>query len=149
MKISTKSSIAMHCLIFIAEYGQQVRVTSELLSKTTGCNPAAIRSLLGALQKAGIIHIARGVGGATMAVSPDQVTLWEVYHALEPQGLERLIGLHPAPSPLCPVGRNIAEVLREPYEEIAKAVQQQMQQITLGQMLERYHSLLKKQESTQ
>lgn len=147
MKISTKSSIAMHCLIFIAEYGEHTRVTSDLLSKSTGCNPAAIRSILGALQKAGLITIARGVGGAHLAVQPEQVTLWDVYDALEPQGLERMIGVHPAPSPYCPVGRNIAEVLREPYRQIGQAVQRQMQQITLAQMLEQYHSLVLQEES--
>ena len=75
MKISTKSSIAMHCLIFIAEYGERTRVTSDLLAKSTGCNPAAIRSILGALQRAGLIAIARGVGGAHLAVDPAQLTL--------------------------------------------------------------------------
>mgnify|MGYP003013541753 CR=1 FL=1 len=82
MKISTKSSIAMHCLIFIAEYGERTRVTSGLLAKSTGCNPAAIRSILGALQRAGLIAIARGVGGAHLAVDPAQLTLWDVYRAL-------------------------------------------------------------------
>ena len=123
MKISTKSSIAMHCLIFIAEYGERTRVTSDLLAKSTGCNPAAIRSILGALQKAGLITIARGVGGA------------------------HLIGLHPAPSPYCPVGRNIGAVLQEPYRQVGQAVQRQMQQITLAQMLEQYHGLVLQEES--
>lgn len=141
MKISTKSSIAMHCLIFIAEYGEHTRVTSDLLSKSTGCNPAAIRSILGALQKAGLITIARGVGGAHLAVAPAQLTLWDVYRALEPGGLDHLIGLHPAPSHYCPVGRNIAAVLQEPYRQIGQAVQRQMQQITLAQMLESYHGI--------
>ena len=147
MKISTKSSIAMHCLIFIAEYGERTRVTSGLLAKSTGCNPAAIRSILGALQKAGLIVVARGVGGAHLAVDPAQLTLWDVYRALEPDGLDHLIGLHPAPSPYCPVGRNIAAVLQEPYRQVGQAVQRQMQQITLAQMLEQYHGLVLQEES--
>ena len=82
MKISTKSSIAMHCLIFIAEYGEHTRVTSDLLAKSTGCNPAAIRSILGALQRAGLIAIARGVGGAHLAIDPAPLTLWAMHHML-------------------------------------------------------------------
>lgn len=147
MKISTKSSIAMHCLIFIAECGERTRVTSGLLAKSTGCNPAAIRSILGALQKAGLIVVARGVGGAHLAVDPAQLTLWDVYRALEPDGLDHLIGLHPAPSPYCPVGRNIGAVLQEPYRQVGQAVQRQMQQITLAQMLEQYHGLVLQEES--
>lgn len=32
MHISNKSSIAVHCLVFINEYGKEKKVTSELLS---------------------------------------------------------------------------------------------------------------------
>lgn len=66
---------------------------------------------------------------------------------MEPDGLDHLIGLHPAPSPYCPVGRNIAAVLQEPYRQVGQAVQRQMQQITLAQMLEQYHSLVLQEES--
>ena len=147
MQLSMKCSIAVHCLIFIHEVDGMTKVTSELLSKSTGCNPAAIRSILGALQRAGLIAIARGVGGAHLAIDPAQLTLWDVYRALEPDGLDHLIGLHPAPSPYCPVGRNIGAVLQEPYRQVGQAVQRQMQQITLAQMLEQYHSLVLQEES--
>ncbi|MEG2174041.1 MAG: Rrf2 family transcriptional regulator, partial [Oscillospiraceae bacterium] len=62
MRISTKCSIALHCLLFIAEYESQTKVTSQLLSKSTGCNPVVIRNTLLALKKAGMISVARGVG---------------------------------------------------------------------------------------
>lgn len=32
MHISTKCSVAIHCLVFICEYGESKKVTSELLS---------------------------------------------------------------------------------------------------------------------
>lgn len=37
MHVSNKCSIAIHCLIFIHEYGTENKVTSELLSLSTGC----------------------------------------------------------------------------------------------------------------
>lgn len=51
MHISNKCSIAVHCLIFIFEYGTEKKVTSELLSLSTGCNPVTIRNILSALKK--------------------------------------------------------------------------------------------------
>lgn len=51
MRLSTRCSVALHCLLFIAEYEHQTKVTSELLSKSTGCNSAAIRSILNALKR--------------------------------------------------------------------------------------------------
>ena len=51
MHVSNKCSIAIHCLIFIHEYGTENKVTSELLSLSTGCNPVTIRVILSALKK--------------------------------------------------------------------------------------------------
>lgn len=136
MRLTTKCSIALHCLVFIAEYGDQTKVTSELLAKSTGCNPAAIRSILGALQKNKIISITRGIGGAHLAREPETLTAWEVYHAVEPEGLENLLAFHPNPSLDCPVGRQIKAVLKEPYQDIGAAVRETMEKITLRQLLD-------------
>lgn len=140
MRLNTKCSIALHCLIFISEYENNVKVTSELLAKSTGCNAAAIRSILNALQKADILSIVRGVGGAHLNRTPENLTVWEVYHTLEPDGLEHFIGVHPNPADACPVGRNIFSVLEKPYAKIGAAVQEAMEGITLQQLLEHYHS---------
>lgn len=139
MRLSTRCSIALHCLIVIAEFESKVKVTSELLGKSTGCNSAAVRSILNALQKAGIISIVRGVGGAYLAREPEDLTLWDVYHAVEPDGLERFIGIHPNPSEKCPVGGRIEAVLEVPYKEIGNAVEEVMNKITLQQLLDDYH----------
>lgn len=140
MRLNTKCSIALHCLVFISEYENKVKVTSELLAKSTGCNSAAIRSILNTLQKAGIISIVRGIGGAYLVRKPETLTVWEVYHALEPNGLEHFIGFHQNPSEKCPVGSHIEAVLQQPYKEIGAAVQKAMEDITLQQLLYYYHN---------
>lgn len=67
--------------------------------------------------------------------------MWTVYHSVEPDGLEHFIGFHPAPSEICPVGRNIATVLKEPYHQIGNSVKQEMEKITLQHLLGQYHDL--------
>jgi len=141
MRLNSKCSIALHCLVFIYEYENKVKVTSELLAKSTGCNSAAIRSILNALQKAGIISVVRGIGGAYLVRDPKNLTVWEVYHSLEPNGLEHFIGFHPNPSNQCPVGKHIKSILKKTYEEIALSVQQTMEEITLQQLLDYYRQL--------
>lgn len=59
MRISTKCSIALHCLICIAVFDGQ-RMTSTGLAASTGSNPVVIRNLFGALQKAGILSVGPG-----------------------------------------------------------------------------------------
>ena len=56
MQLSMKCSVAVHCLIFIHEYHGSAKVTSNLLSLSTGINPVVIRNILSGLKKAAMMH---------------------------------------------------------------------------------------------
>ena len=114
------------------------RMTSTGLAASTGSNPVVIRNLFGALQKAGILSVARGTGGAVLLRSPEEITVWDVYAALESDEKHELLGIHPNPSPQCPVGSRIRSVLQEPYDEIFTAMQKKMREITLQDLLDRW-----------
>lgn len=94
MHISTKCSVAIHCLIFIYEYGDTKKVTSELLSLSSGTNSVTIRNILSALKKDGIISIKFGTGGATMNCPLNEITLYRICKAIEPDFLTKLFGIH-------------------------------------------------------
>lgn len=136
MQISMKCSVAVHCLLFIWEARGKARVTSTLLAQSTGCNPVVIRNILSALKKAGLITVPRGQGGAELCRDPAEITLYEIYTALEPKGLSSLIGIHPCDARACPVARNIRRVLQRPYDQIGQAIASTMNSITLASMIE-------------
>lgn len=136
MQISMKCSIAVHCLLFIWEARDRARVTSTLLAQSTGCNPVVIRNTLSALKKAGLITVPRGQGGAKLCKDPAEITLHEIYAALEPDGLSSLIGIHPCGGRSCPVAQNIRRVLQKPYQQIEDAIAATMDSITLASMIE-------------
>lgn len=144
MHISNKCSIALHCLLFIHEYGGAKKVTSELLSLSTGCNPVTIRNLISAMRKDGIIDVKSGTGGATIAVSLREITLYRVCAAVDPEALDKMIGIHAAPSPFCPVGRNIRGVLDQTYGALRADMIESMQSITLEKLVADYHAALEK-----
>ena len=144
MQISMKCSIAVHCLIFIHEARGIAKVTSNLLSESTGCNPVVIRNILSALKKAGLISVPRGTGGAKLCAAPSQITLYQIYTALEPNGATSLIGIHPCQGRPCPVAQNIRQVLHPPYHKIEDAVRAAMESITLQSMLDDFHGLIQK-----
>ena len=141
MQISMKCSIAVHCLIFIYEASKSTKVTSALLAESTGCNPVVIRNILSALKKAGLITIPRGTGGAELCVDPSQITLYQIYTALEPDGVTSLIGIHPCQGRPCPIAQNIRKVLQTPYTKIEDAVKETMKQITLQSMIDEFHEV--------
>lgn len=139
MHISTKCSVAIHCLLFIHEYGGEKKVTSELLSLSTGSNPVTIRNILSALKKEGILSVKFGTGGADIICPLEEITLYRICKAIEPDFLSKLIGVHPMPSPLCPIGRNIHRVLDSSYEKICHDLRKSLEEITLEDIVKDYH----------
>ena len=141
MHISTKCSIAIHCLIFIYEYGESKNVTSQLLSMSTGSNAVTIRNILSSLRKEGIVSIKFGTGGATLNCPLNEITLYRIYKAIEPDFISKLIGIHTLPSPLCPVGRNIHAVLNHSYEKIQNDLCKSLQNITMEDIIRDYNQI--------
>lgn len=143
MHISTKCSVAIHCLIFIQEYGEKAKVTSKLLSRSSGINAVTIRNILSALKRDGIISVRYGTGGARMNCPLGEISLYRLCRALEPDFLSKLIGLHPAPSDSCPVGRNIYPVLDRSYGRIRNDLKASLESITLEQVMADYQECLR------
>ncbi len=148
MQISIKCSVAVHCLIFIHEAKGIAKVTSNLLAESTGSNPVVIRNILSALKKAGLITVPRGTGGAELCADPAQITLYQIYSALEPDGVTSIIGIHPCDGRPCPVAQNIRKVLEPPYHKIEDAVRKAMEDITLQSMIDDFHGIVQPSSTT-
>lgn len=141
MHISTKCSIAIHCLIFINEYGNNKRVTSQLLALSTGCNSVTVRNIISALKKDDILSVKSGTGGTTLNCPLEDISLYRIYMAIEPDALEKLFGIHSMPSSLCPVGKNIHTVLETPYNKICDDLRISLQSVTMKEIIEEYHNV--------
>lgn len=141
MHISMKCSVAVHCLLFIYEYGDKRKVTSELLSLSSGSNPVTIRNLLSLLRKDGMIAVKSGTGGATLACPPAEITLYRICRAVEPDFDARLIGVHGSPSSVCPIGKNIHDVLERSYRKVRRDLCESLKKITLENMISDYHHI--------
>ena len=141
MHISTRCSVAIHCLVFIHEYGDKVKVTSDLLSRSTGVNPVTIRNILSALKKDGIVSIRSGTGGAKIRCPLHEINRYRVCMALEPDFLSKLIGIHPSPAALCPIGNSIHDVLDCSYGKIKNDLKKSLAGITLENIVSDYHRL--------
>ena len=138
MHISNKCSIAVHCLVFINEYGKEKKVTSELLSLSTGCNPVTIRNIISALKKDGIIDVKPGTGGTTLAVPLQDISLYSICSSVDPQAIDKMIGIHSKPSPFW----NIRNVLDQTYDMLKENLISSMKNISMEKIVSDYHSLL-------
>lgn len=76
MQISSRFTLAVHIFACIETFQDARKVTSEFLAGSTNVNPVIIRKILGQLKAAGLVEVARGTGGASIAKP------WVKFHSL-------------------------------------------------------------------
>ena len=136
MQISSRFTIATHMLIIIALRGKESKVTSDFLASSVGVNPVIIRKTLSQLKKAELISVARGTGGAEIIKDLEDISLLDVYQAVECLGKKgQLFSFHDNPNPDCPVGANIHRVLDEKLDKIQEAMEEELSQTSLARVV--------------
>ena len=138
MQISSRFTIAVHMIICIEAFKDTHKVTSEFIASSVNVNPVVIRQL----KKAGIVEVKRGSGGADIARPLDEITLLDVYNAVESVDNGVLFHFHENPNQLCPVGRNIHAIMDSRLQEIQTAMEEKMRAMTLSEIMEDANRLL-------
>lgn len=145
MQISTRFSIAVHTLLCIAHFAPTTKVTSAFIAASVNVNPVVIRRTLGMLKEAGLVHVEAGVGGASLARPLDEITLLDIYRAVESVAGE-LFDFHASPNPACPVGRNIHAVLDGELTAAQAALEGRLAQTSLADLDGRLEGLIAAQQ---
>ena len=136
MKYSTKLSDTIHLLVFLY-LADGDRMTSARIAESVKTNPAYIRQLMSALKKGGLIASDRGPANPTLIREADQITMLDIYRAVE--GEKPLLHLDIHTNPECGVGVNIQLSIGDFYREVQDAAEKKMQEITLKDIIERYY----------
>ena len=135
MKYPTKLSDAVHVLAFLALH-PGTAFTSERIAESVKTNPAYIRQLMSALRKAGLLASVKGHPRPTLVKEPEDITLLDVYRAIE--GDKPILHQDTHTNPECGVGVNIQLTLRDYYDEIQKVAEDRMSTITLQNIIDTY-----------
>lgn len=146
MQISSRFTLAIHIFACIDTFGTTYKVTSEFLAGSTNVNPVIIRKLLGQLKNAGLIKVARGTGGTTVAKPLNQITFLDVYRAVECVENGDLFHFHENPSTDCPVGRNIHHILDDKLFRVQTAMERELASITLEHLKQDTEKYLNKEK---
>ncbi|MDD3362211.1 MAG: Rrf2 family transcriptional regulator [Hespellia sp.] len=136
MQISSRFTIAIHVLTCIDTFQDEYKVTSDFLAGSVSVNPVVIRRLLQQLKAAGIVKVTRGSGGAEIAKPLSEITMFDVYKAVDSVGHGDLFHFHENPNKECPVGRNIHNVLDDKLNQIQNAMENTMKSITIQEIVE-------------
>ena len=145
MQISSRFTMAIHMFACIDTFTDQ-KMTSDFLAGSIGTNPVIIRKLLQQLKAAGLVEVSRGTGGVTITKPLDKITFLDIYRAVECTPDEELFHFHENPNKECPVGRNIHHVLDDKLERVQRAMEAELQTITLADVKKDTAAWIKKEK---
>jgi Rrf2 family protein len=128
--MNSRLAVAVHILVLIAR-GEGRPVSSEEIARSVRTNPSLVRRLLVRLARAGLtVGIQGARGGALLARSPEDISLADVYRAVDGGEIFAAPG-HP-PHPGCLVGRNISPVLEIRLAAARDAVEMELRRTTIA-----------------
>jgi Rrf2 family protein len=134
MQTSSRFAVAVHILALMAAADDEP-IKSDRMAGSVNTNPVVIRRILCSLSHAELITSQTGAaGGSRLARKAGQISLLDVYRAVEEGGV---FALHrQSPSRHCPVGGAIESVLKDVLCEVNLAVEQALAKMTIEQVIQ-------------
>ncbi len=142
--MDTKFSTAIHMLILVSEAEQPMN--SEQIATSVGTNASYIRKVAARLSRAGIIEGQRGRSGFVLLKAPADISLLDVYRAVEETDDVHVFDIHQNPSDACIVGRNIRPVLSGMFRHAEQVVEDELAGATLADCMARMRERIEKDE---
>lgn len=142
MQISSRFTVAVHTLLAINTFNKEYKTTSDFIAGSVNVNPVIIRNTLGQLKEAGLVEIARGTGGAVITKPLDEITLLDIFHAVDSVEENKLFSFHERPNPSCPVGKNVHEILDKYLTEAQVALEQSLVKTKLSDLTDELSKLI-------
>ncbi|MGE7622275.1 Rrf2 family transcriptional regulator [Viridibacillus sp. NPDC096237] len=132
--VNSRVSVAIHILSLIARTNDSNLLTSDWIAGSVNTNPVVIRRISSQLKKANLIVSNAGVAGYQLVKEPKDITLLDIYRAV--QAPEELFAIHDNPNPECAVGQKIQSTLDNVFQSVQRAMEDKLTEETLQDVLD-------------
>jgi Rrf2 family protein len=134
---NSRFAVSLHILTYLV-YRSGAAVPSTAIAASVDTNPVVIRRLLSALVKARLVKAQKGAsGGFTLASTPENISLLDVYRAVEPQPDHGLRNF--APNHKCPVGAKIESILHSVFFKAQASMEAELADVSLANVHAQLH----------
>jgi Rrf2 family protein len=131
---SSRFVIGIHVLAILARAQGRTPVCSSFIAQSVNTNPVVIRRLMASMEQHALVKSLAGrKGGFVLARHPKDITLQEIFRALEGSELFRMHGREPSKD--CPVGACIARVVSKPLKLAEQAMNSALARTTLSDVV--------------
>lgn len=174
MQIPSRFSIAIHICLCVEFFNEDSefnkdsdkkhckKMTGEALAESVGINSVIVRNILALLKNAGLISIFRGSNGAKLTKSVTQISLLDIFYAVESTPKSKdfltlkkeskenihkesaytkekigytLFRFHTNPNLLCPLGKNIHSLLDSHFIKAQRVLEEYLASVKLSDLL--------------
>jgi Rrf2 family protein len=126
---------AVQVVCAIAWRGAQ-GTNSERLAKSLDTNPVVVRRILKALERDGLVAVRPGRhGGVELLRSPAEITLEDIYKAVDPDG--SMFALRERGNPRCPVNNALSRALPPLFDAADAAVDSVLRRTKIASLVEK------------
>jgi Rrf2 family protein len=133
MKLSPLEEYGLRCLIQLARRGSSQPVTIRQISESEGLSTAYVGKLMFLLQRANLVLSTRGVqGGYLLAKAPSDLTLFEVFQALDPSALDDVCDKFTGNENACV--HNGACAIKHVWQGLSEHLNAYLVKVTLGDL---------------
>lgn len=117
---NTRFATAIHIMTLLAKSGEEW-LTSDWIAGSININPVIVRKELGILRDSNLVVSRQGkVGGSKIATNPENIKISDIFRAVK--NSEVLGKKNQNPNPVCPIGRDINENLKNLFKETDQLV---------------------------
>ncbi len=137
MAANSRFAVATHLMLgLILEPTGPVPASSEHLAKSVNTSPIVVRRILGMLRDAGLVigHPGRH-GGSSLAKPAEEITLLDVYRAVDERGLFAFNTNRP--NQHCPLSCSMKGLLGPIFEGVERAVEDKLGAVRLSDLARR------------
>jgi Rrf2 family protein len=132
--VNSRFAVSVHILTVLA--ARTNLLTSEAIAQHVGTNPAVVRRLVGALQKAGFVNSKLGPGGGlSLARAADTISLACVYRAVREEGEQLLLPEAARSGSDCDFARKVMGSLEGKCAEAEAALRLELERTTIAEVL--------------
>jgi Rrf2 family protein len=123
-------------ILCVTAYVGGEKTNSEVIARSLKTNPVVVRRILKSLERRGLVEIRPGrYGGVTLKRAPEDITLHDIYRALEPE--DGLFALRASGNQRCPVNLAMKGLLTPVFGAADAAVDNVLRQTKLASLVEK------------
>lgn len=131
MAVNTRFATGIHALLLLAAE-PDVLQTSEDVARKLNTNPVVIRRVFSLLQQAELVESQKGPsGGSRLARSPKEISLADIYRALNAGDIFHANSAHAVP------GSRLNHALSQAFKDAQRALEKELAQTSLSQLVKK------------